>query len=111
MRNSEQGKPQWIKLWAEKYYDELCIDEIKDFYPTAAEERSFLMEVGKAFISALSYYNSYFSDDPQYTTYNMDRDGMKLYRSLKRDIDQSYQNYMLRVENGKKGGRPSKDDE
>jgi hypothetical protein len=110
MRNDEASKPQWVKLWAEKYYDELCIEDIKELYPTPEEELSFLTEVGKAFVSALAYYNSY-CDGESYTTYQMDRDGRRLYKSLKRDIDQSYISYIKRVENGKKGGRPPKEDD
>ena len=105
MRNDEKKKPQWVKLWAEKYYDELCIEDIKEFYPTPEEEADFLLQVGKAFVSALGYYNAHGSGE-EFITYKMNRDGMKLYKSLKRDIDQSYIVYERRVENGKLGGRP-----
>ncbi len=110
MRNDEISRPQWVKLWAEKYYDELCIDEIKELYPTDAEECEFLMQVGKAFISALAFYNA-FNEEESFCTYQMNRDGMRLYKSLKRDITQSYLSYERRVEAGKLGGRPKKQTE
>lgn len=106
MRNT-QNRPQWIKLWAEKYYDDLCIDDIKEFYPTEEEEQEFLLEVGKAFVSALSFYNAYNNPEKEsYTTYAMGKDGKRLYKSFQRDIEQSYSAYERRVENGKTGGRP-----
>lgn len=111
MRSDDFKKPQWVKLWAEKYYDDLCIDDIKEFYPTTEEETEFLKNVGMAFISALAYYNSYNADEDTFEIYRMNNDGKKLYKSLKRDIRQSYESYERRVENGKKGGRPSKDDD
>ena len=110
MRDSKLNRPQWIKLWAEKYYDELYIDDLKELYPTQDEETEYLIQVGKAFVSALAYYNNYYSDK-EFDIYQMDRDGKRLYKSLVRDIRQSYKAYEKRVEDGKKGGRPPKTDE
>lgn len=108
MRDEEYGKPQWFKLWAEKYYDDLCIEDIHEFYPSVEEENEFLLDVGKAFVSALAYYNACTTEEESFSIYQMGLDGRKLYKSLKRDINQSYESYKRRVENGKKGGRPPK---
>lgn len=107
MRN--ESAPQWIKLWVEKYCDDICIEDIEELYPTDEEETELVLDVGKAFISALSYYKSQITGE-EYRVYKMSRDARRLYNSFKRDIDQSFNDYELRVENGKKGGRPPKSD-
>ncbi len=112
MRNDNQNRPQWIKLWVEKYYDELCIDDIEEFYPTQAEENAYLLEIGKAFVSALEFYNAYNNPDVEaYKGFKMGKEGKRLYKSFQKDIIQSFDAYERRVADGKKGGRPHKTEE
>lgn len=101
------GRPQWYKLWGDKYADALDIEHIdEDLTPEEKEELFY--EVGKAFINSLFYFKQH--DEANYSYYKPStRDGRILWNALKRDIDQSYRDYDLRVKNGAKGGRPKKD--
>lgn len=111
MRN--ESAPQWIKLWIEKYCDDICLEDIEELYPTDEEETELVIDVGKAFISALSYYKSQITGE-EYRVYKMSRDAKRLYNSFVKDIDQSFKEYEKKAEinreNGKKGGRPPKSD-
>lgn len=103
------GRPQWYKLWCEKYADALDIENIdKDLTP---EEKNVLFkEIGKVFINSLFYFLGH--DEGRWSEYKPStRDGRILWNALKRDIDQSYRDYDLRVQNGAKGGRPPKNPE
>lgn len=103
------GRPQWYKLWCEKYADALDIENIdKDLTP---EEKDVLFkEIGKVFINSLFYFFGH--DEGKWSEYKPStRDGRILWNALKRDIDQSYRDYDLRVQNGAKGGRPPKNPE
>lgn len=103
------GRPQWYKLWVEKYADALDIENIdKDLTP---EEKDVLFkEIGKVFINSLFYFLGH--DEGRWSEYKPStRDGRILWNALKRDIDQSYRDYDLRVQNGAKGGRPPKNPE
>lgn len=102
----EEGRPQWFKLWVDKYVTALDIENLdEDLSPD--EKRLLFEEVGKAFINSLFYFMSH--GKGQYSEYKpRTRDGRILWNSLKRDIDQSYRDYDTRVRNGAKGGRPIK---
>ena len=105
----EQGRPQWFKLWAEKYADALDIENL-DADLSQAEKQVLFQEVGKAFINALFYFMANAQDKSQYSSYRPStRDGRILWNALKRDVDQSYRDYYERVRNGAKGGRPRKE--
>ena len=102
------GKPPWFKLWGEKYADALDVDNLDDDL-TPQEKEKLFNEVGKAFINALLYFRSIDNGESTYSSYKAGtRDGRIVWNALKRDIDQSYRDYYKRVENGKKGGRPRK---
>ncbi len=100
----EQGRPQWWKMWPEKYATALDIENIdKDL--TAKEKQKLFEEVGKAFINSMFYFLQH--EQAKYSAYEPgSRDGRILWNALKRDIDNSYKDYQLRVEHGKRGGRP-----
>lgn len=100
----EEKRPQWFKLWVDKYVTALDIENI-DTDLSPAEKELLFREVGMAFINSLFYFMSH--DKDTYSAYKpKTRDGRILWNSLKRDIDQSYRDYELRVRNGAKGGRP-----
>lgn len=102
----ETGRPQWYKLWCEKYATALDIENL-DTDLTQKEKNELFMEVGKVFINSLFYFMAH--DENEYSYYKPHtRDGRILWNALKRDIDQSYRDYELRVKNGAKGGRPKK---
>lgn len=102
------GRPQWYKLWAEKYATALDIENL-DIDLTPAEKDKLFKEVGMVFINSLFYFLAH--DKGEYSYYKPStRDGRILWNALKRDIDQSYRDYDLRVINGAKGGRPPKKD-
>lgn len=102
------GRPQWYKMWVDKYATALDIENLdNDLTPTEKEE--LFIEVGKVFINSLFYFMAH--DKGEYSYYKPHtRDGRILWNALKRDIDQSYRDYDLRVKNGAKGGRPPKKD-
>lgn len=104
----EQGRPQWFKIWAEKYADALDIEHLDE--DLDAQEKDILFrEVGKAFINSLFYFMANANEASQYSSYRPStRDGRIIWNALKRDIDQSFRDYFQRVENGAKGGRPRK---
>lgn len=104
----ESGRPQWFKLWVEKYATCLDIENLDE--DLTDEEKAVLFEeMGKVFINALFYFMGH--DAGKYSYYKPStRDGRIIWNALKRDIDQSYKDYDGRVENGKKGGRPPKKD-
>ena len=103
----ETGRPQWFKMWVEKYAAALDIDNL-DNDLTQKEKEELFKEVGKAFINSLFYFLAH--DKEEYSAYKPStRDGRILWNALKRDIDQSYRDYDKRVENGGKGGRPPKE--
>lgn len=100
------GRPQWFKLWVEKYATALDIENL-DNDLTPKDKQVFFEEVGKVFINSLSYFLGH--DEGKWNEYKpKTRDGRILSNALKRDIDQSYRDYDLRVKNGGKGGRPPK---
>ena len=102
--NIDEGRPQWFKLWVDKYYAALDIENL-DNDLTPQEKDKLFKEVGKAFINALFYFMGH--DEDEWREYKPGtRDGRILWNALKRDIDQSYRDYDLRVRNGAKGGRP-----
>jgi hypothetical protein len=104
--NIEEGRPQWFKLWVEKYVAALDIENLDEDL-TPQEKDKLFKEVGKAFINALFYFVGH--DEGRWNEYRPGtRDGRILWNALKRDIDQSYRDYELRVKNGAKGGRPPK---
>lgn len=101
------GRPQWFKVWCDKYATALDIENL-DNDLTPKEKEKLFVEIGKVFINALFYFTEH--DKTEYRIYKPStRDGRILWNALKRDIDQSYKEYDLRVANGKKGGRPRKD--
>ena len=104
----EEGKPQWFKMWGEKYATALDIENLdNDLDPDEKEE--LFTDVGRAFINSLFYFMCRANEEERYSTYKpRTRDGRILWNALKRDIDQSYRDYELRVRNGAKGGRPPK---
>lgn len=100
------GRPQWFKLWADKYADALDIENLDNDLTKTQKDKLF-MDVGRAFINALFYHIQH--DEERYDYYKpLTRDGRIIWNALKRDIDQSYRDYELRVINGAKGGRPPK---
>lgn len=100
------GRPQWFKLWCEKYATALDIENL-DSDLTQEEKETFFKEVGVVFINSLFYFMGH--DQGRWSEYKpRTRDGKILWNALKRDIDQSYRDYDLRVMNGSKGGRPKK---
>lgn len=103
------GRPQWYKLWCEKYADALDIENLdKDLTPE--EKNELFKEIGKVFINSLFYFLGH--DEGRWSEYKPStRDGRILWNALKRDIDQSYRDYDKRVVNGAKGGRPPKNPE
>ena len=49
------GRPQWYKLWCEKYADALDIENLdKDLTPK--EKNELFKEIGKVFINSLFYF-------------------------------------------------------
>ena len=101
-----EGRPQWFKLWVDKYVAALDIENL-DADLTQTEKRKLFEEVGKAFINSLFYFMGH--DQGKWSEYKpTTRDGRILWNALKRDIDQSYRDYDERVRNGAKGGRPPK---
>ena len=104
----DEGKPQWFKLWVEKYATALDIDNLDtDLNPKEKDE--LFKNVGIAFINALFYFLYRVDVESEIWEYKpKTRDGRILWNALKRDIDQSYRDYEMRVKNGAKGGRPRK---
>lgn len=103
------GRPQWFKLWGCKYADALDLENL-DLDLSAKEKERLFSEIGKAFINALFYFQTYAFDKREYCTYKLNtRDGRIIWNALKRDIDASYNDYKERVQNGRKGGRPKKE--
>jgi len=104
VEDTSNGRPQWYKLWVEKYATALDIENLDtDLSPT--EKKKLFEEIGKVFINSLFYFMGH--DDGRWSEYKPStRDGRILWNALKRDIDQSYRDYDLRVKNGAKGGRP-----
>ena len=101
------GRPQWCKLWADKYAVALDIENLNNDL-SEKEKDDLFREVGKAFINGMIYFLAH--DEKSCIVYKLKtRDGRILWNALKRDIDQSYRDYEKSVENGKKGGRPKKD--
>lgn len=107
--DTSNGRPQWFKLWVDKYAAALDIENL-DNDLTPKEKDVLFREVGKAFINSLFYFMGH--DEGRWSEYKPGtRDGKILWNALRRDIDQSYRDYDLRVKNGAKGGRPKKDPE
>ena len=105
------GRPQWFKLWAEKYSVALDIDFWDEEY-TDKEKKEFFEDIGRCFVNSLFYYNCLNRDENKYSMYSPKTHfGRILWHALKRDIDQSFRDYIKKVENGKKGGRPPKKEE
>ena len=101
------GRPQWFKLWVDKYATALDIENL-DNDLTPNEKQQLFEEIGKVFINSLSYFLGH--DEGRWCEYKPStRDGRVLWNALKRDIDQSYRDYDLRVKNGSMGGRPKKE--
>ena len=104
--DTANGRPQWYKLWVEKYAVALDIENL-DTDLTPQEKEVLFRDVGKVFINSLFYFLAH--DEGKYREYRPStRDGRILWNALKRDIDQSYRDYDKRVINGKRGGRPKK---
>ncbi len=102
----DKGRPQWFKMWVEKYATALDIENLDDDL-TQNEKDILFKEVGKVFINSMFYFMGH--DAGQWSEYKpQTRDGRILWNALKRDIDQSYRDYEMRVKNGAKGGRPPK---
>lgn len=107
--DTSNGRPQWYKLWVEKYATALDIENI-DNDLTQKEKDILFREIGKVFINSLFYFMGH--DEGKWNEYKPStRDGKILWNALKRDIDKSYRDYDLRVKNGAKGGRPPKNPE
>ena len=105
-----EGRPQWFKMWCEKYADALDIKNL-DTDLTQAEKKALFEDVGIAFINALFYFMYRVEVAQTIWSYKpRTRDGRILYNVLRRDIDSSYADYDKRVRDGKKGGRPKKQD-
>lgn len=105
----DEGRPLWFKLWVEKYATSLDIENLdKDL--TQKDKELLFKEVGKAFINALFYFMGH--DAGVWEEYKpRTRDGRILWNALKKDIDQSYIDYEKRVADGRKGGRPKKNED
>lgn len=102
----DNGRPQWFKMWGEKYATALDIDNLDDDLDPYEKEALF-EDVGRAFINALFYFMCRANHETKYSVYKpKTRDGRILWNALKRDIDQSYRDYEKRVANGLLGGRP-----
>lgn len=103
------GRPQWFKLWVEKYAVALDIAHLdEDLDPL--DKLSLFEDVGRVFINSLSYFLGH--DEGKWAEYKPHtRDGRVLWNALKRDIDASYRDYDQRVVNGGKGGRPKRSNE
>lgn len=102
----ESGKPKWYKLWVDKYFDAIDIENLDEDL-TPEEKEILFREVGKAFINSLFYFMQH--DEESHSFYKPHtRDGKIIYNALKRDIDQSFRDYEKRVIDGRKGGRPPK---
>lgn len=100
----DAGRPQWFKMWVEKYATALDIENLDDDL-TQKDKEILFKEVGKVFINSMFYFMGH--DAGRWIEYKpQTRDGRILWNALKRDIDQSYRDYELRVKNGAKGGRP-----
>lgn len=104
------GRPQWFKLWACKYGDALDIGNLDEDL-TPEEKEDLFADLGRAFVNAMFYFHTYAYGHKEYSTYKLHtRDGRVIWNCLKRDIDQSFLDYKTRVENGRKGGRPKKEE-
>lgn len=100
------GRPQWFKLWVDKYTTALDIEHLDEDLTPKEKEKLFI-EIGKVFVNCLFYFTGH--DEGRWSEYKPGtRDGRILWNALKRDIDQSYRDYDNRVSNGHKGGRPKK---
>ena len=102
----KNGRPQWFKLWVEKYSIALGIENIDEEFANDPDGKAeFFEEVGKCFINALLFFKDH--DNDEYQCYKLHtRDGRILWNALKHDVDQTYIDYDKRVQDGKKGGRP-----
>ena len=97
------NRPQWFKLWGEKYATALDIYNLDDL--PDEEKLELFTDIGIAFVNALFYFMGH--DEGKWFEYKAKtREGRVLWNALRRDIDQSYRDYDRRVENGSKGGRP-----
>lgn len=81
-------KPSWFKLWL---HHRPLFDAVSD-------------EVAGRVLKAAFYYLAAGMVPP------MDQLESVLFSAIRADIDEAQSDYMLKVENGKKGGRPRKDD-
>lgn len=105
----EDKRPQWFKLWVNKYYDVLGLYDLEELEIVLSEDLDdFFNDVGRAFINSLLYCVEKDSPEAQKQFGLYSREGKALYSLLKRDIEQCYRDYDKRVTDGKKGGRPSK---
>ena len=83
----ESGRPQWFKLWVEKYAVALDIEYLDEDLTPEQKEIVF-RDIGAIFINALSYFMGY--DKGEWYEYEpKTREGRTLWHALKRDIDQS----------------------
>ena len=102
----KNGRPQWFKVWAEKYAVALDIENIdEEFADDPDGKLEFFEEVGKCFINALLFFKDHDNEEYQYYRPKT-RDGRILWNALKHDVDQTFIDYDKRVQDGKKGGRP-----
>lgn len=105
------GKPQWFSFWALKYADALDIENI-DYDLDEVEKEELFRDVGVSIINALLYFKNWEDSHGNFSYIApMTRDGRILSNALKRDIDQAYIAYYKRKIDGKKGGRPPKNEQ
>lgn len=94
--NENENKPTWFKLWV-SHLDVFAEDD-----GTINFE-----DIGIAVYNALIYLDSHNEEN----LHKMDKGQKYMFKMLKKDVEQAYKDYEMRVNNGRKGGRPRKKQE
>lgn len=112
----KEKRPIWYHLFAEDLYHILDVENLDsdpDFVNNPRRKDQLFNDLGRALLNSLIYFKDYYEyggEDPQAEYPIESRDGRIVYNALKRGIVYSYEEYEERVENGKKGGRPLKEE-
>ena len=99
--------PTWVKLSIQKMVDFFEVETAEEVLDMVKDDPELLSEMGKVLFNLMLYG---YDRDNGYLTFKY-RDMRSLYGMLRQDIDSSYVNYYKRVESGKKGGRPRKEED
>ena len=101
---------EWFKLWASDFCDDFHIDVLENELDSS-ERQNLIADVGRAFVNGMNYYYMRYMEEDDYKAYPLiTSDGKRLFRKMRAWIDKAFEDYEKKVENGKKGGRPKKED-